>query len=97
MIERLWPDTVARAGQLPESALRLRVDDERSFIEKLRHLVFATDAWVGRTILDEPMSYTGSDSCTPPIRPRTPRHSASTWTRARRWPRCWRYAKTAWR
>jgi len=27
------------------------------FVEKLRHLVVATDAWVGRTILDEPMPY----------------------------------------
>ncbi len=56
-IERLWPDTVARAGQLPEPALHLRVDDEWSFVETLRHLVFATDAWAGRTILDEPMPY----------------------------------------
>jgi len=31
--------------------------NERSFIETLRHLVFATDAWAGRTILDEPMPY----------------------------------------
>ena len=36
-IERLWPDTVARAGQLPEPALHLRVDDEWSFVETLRH------------------------------------------------------------
>ena len=56
-IERLWPDTVARAGRLPEPALHLRVDDEWSFVETLRHLVFATDAWAGRTILDEPMPY----------------------------------------
>jgi hypothetical protein len=42
---------------LPEGALRLRVDDQWSFVEELRHLVFATDAWVGRTILDEPMFY----------------------------------------
>jgi len=27
------------------------------FVEKLRHLVVATDTWVGRTILDEPMPY----------------------------------------
>jgi hypothetical protein len=56
-IERLWSDTVARAGRLPEPALGLRVDDEWSFIETLRHLVFATDAWAGRAILDEPMPY----------------------------------------
>ena len=56
-IERLWADTIARAGRLPESALRLRVDDEWSFVETLRHLVFATDAWASRTILDEPLPY----------------------------------------
>jgi hypothetical protein len=57
MIERLWADTVARAERLPEPALRLRVDDEWSFVETLRHLVFATDAWAGRAILDEPLPY----------------------------------------
>ena len=28
-----------------------------SFVETLRHLVFATDAWAGRTILDEPKAF----------------------------------------
>jgi hypothetical protein len=56
-IERLWADTVARAEQLPEPALRLRVDDEWSFVETLRHLVLATDKWAGRAILGEPMPY----------------------------------------
>jgi hypothetical protein len=56
-IERLWADTVARARRLPESALHLRVDDEWSFVETLRHLVFAADAWAGRAILDEPLPY----------------------------------------
>lgn len=56
-IERLWSDTVARASRLPEPALRRRVDDEWSFVETLRHLIFATDAWAGRTIADEPMPY----------------------------------------
>lgn len=56
-IERLWSDTVARADQLPEPARFERVDDEWSFVETLRHLVFATDAWAGRAVLDEPMPY----------------------------------------
>src|SRR5215471_7799275 len=56
-IERLWSDTVARARQLPEDARQERVDDEWSFVETLRHLVFATDAWASRTVLDEPMPY----------------------------------------
>jgi hypothetical protein len=56
-IECLWAGTVARAGRLPEPALRLRVDDEWSFVETLRHLVLATDKWAGRAILGEPMPY----------------------------------------
>jgi len=56
-IERLWSDTVTRAERLPEPARHERVDDEWSFVETLRHLVFATDAWASRTILDEPMPY----------------------------------------
>jgi DinB superfamily/Pentapeptide repeats (8 copies) len=56
-LERLWSETVARVERLPEPAREERVDDEWSFAETLRHLVFATDAWVSRTILDDPMPY----------------------------------------
>ncbi|MEO7261815.1 MAG: DinB family protein [Jatrophihabitantaceae bacterium] len=56
-LERLWSDTVARAERLPEPARHERVEDEWSFVETMRHLVFATDAWASRTILDEPMPY----------------------------------------
>jgi hypothetical protein len=45
-LERLWDDTLARAGRLPEATLQQRVDGEWSFVETLRHLVFATDTWV---------------------------------------------------
>jgi uncharacterized damage-inducible protein DinB len=56
-IERLWSETVARARRLPEPVRHERVDDEWSFVETLRHLVFATDAWASRTVLDDPMPY----------------------------------------
>ncbi len=56
-IERLWSDTVARAELLPEAARWVRVDDEWSFVETLRHLTFITDSWASRTVLDEPMPY----------------------------------------
>jgi hypothetical protein len=56
-IERLWAKTVARAERLPEPALHQRVDDEWSFVETLRHLVFAADKWAGYMILDKPMPY----------------------------------------
>ena len=56
-IECLWSETTARVGRLPEPARYERVDDEWSFAETLRHLVFATDAWASRTVLDEPMPF----------------------------------------
>jgi hypothetical protein len=56
-VEHLWSATVERVGRLPESALYERVDDEWSFVETLRHLVFITDSWASRTILDDAMPY----------------------------------------
>jgi DinB superfamily/Pentapeptide repeats (8 copies) len=54
ILERLWRETVERARGLPPEQLHERVDGEWSFIETQRHLVFATDAWVRRTVLGEP-------------------------------------------
>jgi hypothetical protein len=56
-IERLWAQATERAGRLPAQALTERVDEEWSFGETLRHLVFITDAWASRTVLDEPRPY----------------------------------------
>jgi len=56
-IDRLWSDTMERADRLPPPALSERVDGEWSFTETLRHLVYITDSWASRTILDEPMPY----------------------------------------
>jgi uncharacterized protein YjbI with pentapeptide repeats len=54
ILERLWPQTVGRARRMAPELLNERVEGEWSFIETLRHLVFATDAWVKRAILGEP-------------------------------------------
>jgi uncharacterized protein YjbI with pentapeptide repeats len=54
ILEPLWQQTVARARGLDPELLHQRVDGEWSFIETLRHLVFATDAWVNRAILGQP-------------------------------------------
>lgn len=51
ILERLWEGTVARARTFPEAALHRSVDDEWSFVQTLRHLNFASAAWVGRMIL----------------------------------------------
>jgi hypothetical protein len=53
-LEPLWQQTVARASGLAPELLHERVDGEWSFIETLRHLVFATDAWVRRAVLGDP-------------------------------------------
>ena len=54
ILERLWQQTVRRARGMAPDLLHERVYDEWSFIETLRHLVFATDAWVSRAILGDP-------------------------------------------
>ncbi len=54
ILGRLWEQTVERARGMTPELLHERVDGEWSFIETLRHLVFATDAWVKRAILGEP-------------------------------------------
>ena len=56
-IERLWAQAVEQAGRLPEAALNQQVNKEWSFAQTLRHLVFITDAWASRTVLDEEMPY----------------------------------------
>jgi DinB superfamily/Pentapeptide repeats (8 copies) len=54
VVERLWAGTVERARQLDPALLHESVGGEWSFIETLRHLVFATDAWIRRAVLGDP-------------------------------------------
>lgn len=61
ILERLWDGTVARAQEMPPELLHERVDGEWSFIETLRHLVFATDSWVRRVILGDPKPWDALD------------------------------------
>jgi hypothetical protein len=56
-IERLWAQAAERAGRLPAAALTDRVNEEWSFAQTLRHLIFITDAWARRTVLDVEMPY----------------------------------------
>ena len=51
ILERLWEGIVTQAKTFPEEALHRSVDDEWSFIQTLRHLNFASAAWVGRMVL----------------------------------------------
>jgi hypothetical protein len=56
-IEQLWAHATERAGRLPAAAFDRQVNEEWSFAQTLRHLVFITDAWASRTVLDEEMPY----------------------------------------
>lgn len=51
ILMKLWAGTIARARSFPDEALHRSVDGEWSFIQTLRHLNFASAAWVDRMIL----------------------------------------------
>jgi hypothetical protein len=57
VVEGAWGPTIERARRLPPELLHERVDGEWSFIETLRHLVMATDAWVLRAFLGRPSPF----------------------------------------
>lgn len=60
-IDRIWASTVDRARRLPPDMLHESVDGEWSFIQTLRHLVFATDSWIRRAILGDPSPWDALD------------------------------------
>ncbi|RHA40711.1 DinB family protein [Cellulomonas rhizosphaerae] len=51
VLEDTWAATVARADAMPEGTVDEQVDGEWSFAQTLRHLVLATNTWLGRAIL----------------------------------------------
>ena len=50
-LERTWAATLERVAAMPAGTVDVSVDGEWSFAQTLRHLVMATDAWLGRAIL----------------------------------------------
>jgi hypothetical protein len=50
-LEDEWAKTITRAKALPEDLLHESVNDEWSFVQTLRHLVFAMDKWFTAPIL----------------------------------------------
>ncbi|WP_026162865.1 DinB family protein [Kribbella catacumbae] len=56
-VERLWEATLERARLLPEAKLYEQVQGEWSFVETHRHLMFASDAWLGNAVLEEDAPY----------------------------------------
>ena len=51
-LERTWAATLERVAAMPAGTVDVSVDGEWSFAETLRHLVLATDAWLGRAVLE---------------------------------------------
>jgi hypothetical protein len=50
-LERTWSATLERVAAMPAGTVDVSVGGEWSFAQTLRHLVMATDAWLGRAIL----------------------------------------------
>ncbi|TPG17810.1 DinB family protein [Pedococcus bigeumensis] len=50
-VDKAWDSAIERAAALPPGSVDVRVDDEWSFAETLRHLVYATDIWLGKGVL----------------------------------------------
>ena len=51
-IEHTWAATLDRVTTLPAGTVDVSVDGEWSFAQTLRHLIMATDIWLGRAILE---------------------------------------------
>ena len=51
VLERTWATTLDRAAAMPAGTVDVSVDGEWSFAQTLRHLVLATDTWLGKAIL----------------------------------------------
>jgi hypothetical protein len=51
-LEGTWAATVERVATMPAGTVDVSVDGEWSFAQTLRHLVMATDTWLGRAVLE---------------------------------------------
>ena len=52
MLEQTWAATLERVASMPVGTVDVSVGGEWSFAQTLRHLVLATDMWLGRGILE---------------------------------------------
>jgi hypothetical protein len=57
VVDAMWAPTIERARRLPPQLLHERVDGEYSFLETLRHLLFAIDAWIVRMVMRDPDAF----------------------------------------
>ena len=52
-LETAWAQTLGRVAAMPPGTVDVSVDGEWSFAQTLRHLVLATDMWLGKGILEQ--------------------------------------------
>jgi hypothetical protein len=51
-LERTWAAALGRVAAMPTGTVDVSVDGEWSFAQTLRHLIMATDTWLGRGIME---------------------------------------------
>ncbi|KRF32418.1 DinB family protein [Nocardioides sp. Soil805] len=51
-LEETWATTLERVAAMPAGTVDVSVGSEWSFAQTLRHLVMATDTWLGRAVLE---------------------------------------------
>ncbi len=51
-LQRVWTATLERAASMPDGTVDASVAGEWSFSQTLRHLVHATDIWLGKAVLE---------------------------------------------
>jgi hypothetical protein len=56
-LERTWTATLERVTAMPDGRVDVSVDGEWSFAQTLRHLVLATDTWLGKAVLEVEQPY----------------------------------------
>ena len=56
-LDRTWAATLVRVAAMPAATVDISVAGEWSFAQTLRHLVLATDTWLGRGILEIEQPY----------------------------------------
>lgn len=93
VLEGTWAATVERAAAMPDGTVDISVDEEWSFAQTLRHLVLATDTWLGRAVLQKEQPYhplglrdvaTESDGTETPLAAATPSYGEVLEARADR-------------
>lgn len=56
-IETAWGTAVDRVAVMPAGTVEVSVDGEWSFAQTVRHLIMATDTWLGRAVRGEEQPY----------------------------------------